>query len=117
MQFMLIFYGEDGPGTPEADMAAWGAYIGSMFEAGIAKSGEELHDSAKATTLSIRDGQRHVADGPYADTKEQIGGFMLIDVPDLDAALDWAAKCPAALDGHVEVRPIVVHAEEAEAPR
>jgi hypothetical protein len=57
--------------------------------------------------VRLRDGQRHVQDGPYADTKEQLGGFYLIDVPDLDAALDWAARCPTAADGAVEVRPLV----------
>jgi hypothetical protein len=58
--------------------------------------------------LRIRDGQRHVQDGPYADTKEQFGGFYVINVPDLDTALQWAARCPAASGGAVEVRPVLV---------
>jgi hypothetical protein len=60
------------------------------------------------TTLRQRDGKRQVQDGPYADTKEQLGGFYEIDVPDLDTALDWAARCPAAATGAVEVRPNLV---------
>ena len=62
---------------------------------------------ATATTVRLRDGKRHVQDGPFAETKEQLGGYYIINTPDLDAALEWAAKCPGALDGTIEVRPLV----------
>ncbi len=61
-----------------------------------------------ATTVRLRDGRRQVQDGPYADSKEQLGGYFILDVPDLDVALDWAARCPAAPGGSVEIRPVMV---------
>jgi len=70
-------------------------------------SGAGLQPPRTATTLRIRDGQRHVQDGPYADSKEQLGGFFVINVPDLDTALAWAARSPAASSGAVEVRPVL----------
>lgn len=71
-------------------------------------SAEVLQPVATATTLSVRDGSEQVQDGPFADTKEQLGGTFVIDVPDLDAALTWAEKCPAAQYGVVEIRPSAV---------
>jgi hypothetical protein len=70
-------------------------------------SGNGLQQPGAAATLRLRDGQRLVQDGPYADTKEQLGGFYLIEAPDLDAALAWAARNPAAATGAVEVRPVL----------
>ncbi|MGF1477286.1 MAG: YciI family protein [Geminicoccaceae bacterium] len=90
----------------ETYMAPWVVYTKAMQEAGIMKSGEALEAPDTATTVRLRNGTRQVQDGPFADAKEQMGGFFIIDVPDLDAALDWAAKCPAAETGAVEVRPI-----------
>jgi hypothetical protein len=75
--------------------------------------GKGLEPPSTGTTVRLRDGERIVQDGPYADTKEQLGGFFVIDVPDLDAALDWAARCPAATDGVVEVRPVLTSCQEA----
>jgi hypothetical protein len=69
--------------------------------------GDGLQGPMLATTLRVIDGKRHVQDGPFADTKEQLGGYFVIEVPDLDAALDWAAKAPCALTGSVEVRPVL----------
>jgi hypothetical protein len=71
------------------------------------RGGNALVPTFSATTVRVRDGRRDVQDGPYADTKEQLGGYYVIDVPDLDAALEWAAKNPAASTGAVEVRPIL----------
>jgi hypothetical protein len=91
----------------EVYMGAWRAYADALRHAGVMTGGRGLDSSETATTLRHRHGERTVQDGPYADTKEQLGGFFLIDVPDLDTALDWAARCPAAWDGAVEVRPVL----------
>ncbi|MEM1311576.1 MAG: YciI family protein [Cyanobacteria bacterium P01_H01_bin.153] len=88
-------------------MPAYNAYSKALAEAGVAAGGAALRPSDTATTLRLQDGQRQVQDGPYADTKEQLGGFFIIDVTDLDAALDWAARCPAASSCAVEVRPLL----------
>ena len=91
----------------KAYWAAWPLYTKALKDAGVFVGGAGLQPPETATRLAMRDGKRHVQDGPYADTKEQLGGFYLIDVPDLDTALDWAARCPAATDGAVEVRPLM----------
>lgn len=91
----------------EADGPAWGAYTKALVEAGVLVGGEALFPSASAATLRIADGATDVQDGPYADTKEQLGGFYLIDVPDMETALEWAARNPAASTGAVEVRRVV----------
>jgi len=95
---------------PERKAAYWGAfaeYSKALAEAGILTGRAGLLAPHAATTLRLAAGKRIVADGPYADTKEQLGGFFLIEVESLDAALDWAARCPAAQHGVVEVRPAV----------
>ncbi len=109
---MMIFESDDamesrngGPNT-EAYWASWGAYHSALTEAGVITGGNALQGKQTATTLRITDGKRQVQDGPYADSKEQLGGYMVFDCPDLDTALDWAAKCPAAEYGAVEVRPV-----------
>jgi hypothetical protein len=84
---------------------AWQAYADALKDAGHHAGGSGLEPPSTGTTLRLRDGERAVQDGPYADTKEQLGGFVILDVPDLDTALDWAARCPAATDGVVELRP------------
>ncbi|GGY36945.1 YciI family protein [Parvularcula lutaonensis] len=93
-----------------ADGELWGAYTRALLEAGVMVGGEALHPPHTATTIRVKDGQREVQDGPYAETKEQFGGFYVIDVPDLDTALEWAARNPAAASGAVEVRPVVMRA-------
>lgn len=85
----------------------WNAFIGAMAQAGVIVKGDGLHGPLTATTLRVRDGARQVQDGPFADTKEQLGGYFVIDVPDLDAALDWAARAPCAQTASVEVRPVL----------
>jgi hypothetical protein len=86
---------------------AWNAYMGAMAAAGIMRGGNALMPPATATTLRIAEGKWQVEDGPFADTKEQLGGFVIIEVADLDAALEWAARAPCASAGSVEVRPVM----------
>jgi hypothetical protein len=88
-------------------MAEWAAYTEALVAAGAMVAGEALHDVDTASTVRVRDGQRLVTDGPFIESKEVVGGFYVIDVPDLDEALDWAARIPNAHFGTVEVRPVI----------
>ena len=90
-----------------AAMAAGRAYGEALMAAGVFVGGAGLDSPKNATTVSVRDGKRQVHDGPYAETKEFLAGFGIIDVPDLDAALEWAARHPAAAYGSIEVRPLL----------
>jgi len=90
----------------EQGMAAYTAYTEALTKAGALKGTNRLQPSSLATTVRIASGKTQVLDGPYADSKEQLGGYYLIDVPDLDAALSWAARCPTVGHGVVEVRPL-----------
>jgi hypothetical protein len=94
-----------GPKDPAA-AAAGRAYGEALRAAGIFVAGVGLGSPDNATIVSVRDGKRQVQDGPYAETKEFLGGFVIIDVPDLDAALEWAARNPSAAHGRVEVMPV-----------
>lgn len=85
--------------------AIYGAYIGSLKEAGIFVDTDWLQPTTTATSVSIKDGEKKIQDGPFAETKEQLGGYFVVEVKDLDEALEWASKCPAAHQGIVEVRP------------
>jgi hypothetical protein len=91
----------------DAFWGAWRAYHQALVQAGVIVGGNALQPPATGATVRVRDGRRQVEDGPFADTKEQVGGFILLDVPSLEAALDWAARCPAAATGAVEVRPVL----------
>jgi hypothetical protein len=111
VQFVMLIYetGEDfnARSDPQAPLiGAWRAYHKSLVEAGVYVSGAPLQPDATGTTVRVKDGQRQVQDGPYADTKEQLGGFVILELPSLDAALDWAARCPTAGTGAVEIRPV-----------
>ncbi|HEX4870924.1 MAG TPA: YciI family protein [Nevskiaceae bacterium] len=113
MQYMLMFWEDpadaarrDGPEAP-AYWGGWTAYVQAIASAGIMVSGNGLQLPHTATSLRLREGRRLVQDGPYADTKEQLGGYFIIEVPTLDAALDWAARAPNAARGGVEVRPVM----------
>jgi hypothetical protein len=112
MQYMLMTYvPEDGwnrmtPAEQEQGVAAYMAFSTALTEAGALKGSGRLQPVAAATTVRIANGKTQILDGPYADSKEQFGGYFLIDVADLDAALAWAARCPAAEHGVVEVRPL-----------
>lgn len=96
---------ELGPEGMEHGQRAFAAYADALNQAGVLLSAEVLQQSASSTTVSTRDGKLHIQDGPYADTKEQLGGSFVIDVPDLDAALSWAQQAPSVEWGAVEVRP------------
>ena len=112
MQYMLMLYlDETGwpkltPEQQEQGIAAYQAYLDALKEAGVLKGNNRLCMSSSATTVRIEGGKPAVLDGPFADSKEQLGGYFIIDVPDLDAALEWATRCPTAGHGVVEVRPL-----------
>lgn len=95
------------PAQVEAYWGGWQAYIGALAQSGVMIGGNVLRPPETATTLRVENGTRHVVDGPFADTKEQLAGFVILDVPDLDAALEWAAQAPCATGGSVEVRPVL----------
>jgi hypothetical protein len=109
MKYMLLVHHPkatfDAPKDP-ADIAAGRAYGAALHAAGIFVAGAGLESPQTATSVSLRDGQRQVQDGPYAETKEFLAGFVIIDVPNLDAALEWAARNPAAAQTSIEVRPL-----------
>lgn len=112
MRYLLLIYSEEPTAAPdpaeaEKVMNEYWAYSNAINEAGARNAGEALQDSKTATTVRVKAGERVVTDGPFAETREVLGGYYLIDVPDLDAAIDWAAKCPGAKYGSVEVRPIM----------
>lgn len=111
MKYMLLIHAgaTDADGGAEGcDVQDWMAYDKAVRDAGIHVSGESLADLVTATTVRVGPaGDRIVTDGPFAETREVLGGFLVIDVPDLDAALDWAARCPGARGGGVVVvRPV-----------
>jgi hypothetical protein len=112
MQYMLLLYSDANSWfkmTPEEQkqgLAAYESYMGALAKAGVCKASNRLQPTSAATTVRVTDGKTQVLNGPYIETKEQLGGYFLIDVPDLDAALSWAARCPASSHGVVEVRPI-----------
>jgi len=112
MRYLLLIYSEETTAAPdpaeaEKVMNEYWAYSNAINEAKASTGGEALQDSKTATTVRVKDSERVVTDGPFAETREVLGGYYLIDVPDLDAAIDWAAKCPGAKYGSVEVRPIM----------
>jgi hypothetical protein len=112
MQYLLMIYSKEGAwekltqAEQQQGMAAYGAFTEALKKSGALAGSNRLRPASTATTLRIVDGKSQVLDGPYADTKEQLGGYYLIDVSDLDAALAWAARCPGASHGVVEVRPV-----------
>jgi hypothetical protein len=112
MQYVILavegdkaFATRNDPALAPEYWSSWTAYSQALGASGVMVHGAGLEPPATATTVHVRDGERLVQDGPFADAKEQLGGYFLIDVPDLDAALDWAARCPSAAYGSVEVRP------------
>jgi hypothetical protein len=113
MKYILMDYvGEAGWPQLTRDeqehwLGAYKAYMEAMTKAGVLKDSKGLHPSSAGTTVRIRNDKTQVLDGPYADSKEQLGGFHIIEVPDLDAAISWAARSPTALHGVVEVRPVM----------
>jgi hypothetical protein len=114
MQYCLLMHYQEGPeaGLTEADMApgraAFAAYADDLDAAGVLIGTQVLQTAGASTTYTARTGVPEIQDGPFAATKERLGGVFVIDVPDLDAALTWAKRCPAAAWGVIEIRPVAV---------
>ena len=119
MQYMLLIHTDESAmreamasakgGAPEM-MGAYRAYTEAMHKAGVFVAGDALQPSTTATVVRVRDGKTQVLDGPYVEAKEQLAGYYLIEAANLDVALEWAARCPGAAWGTMEVRPIMVFA-------
>lgn len=112
MQYLLMLYSDEkswdalSEKEQEEGVAAYVAYTEALAQAGALVGGNRLRPAQTATRVRVDDGKPQVLDGPYADSKEQLGGYYLIEAADLDAAIAWAARCPGAHHGIVEVRPI-----------
>jgi len=91
-------------------LGAWRAYYKALVEAGVYVGANALEVPETGTTVRLKEGKRRVQDGPYAETKEQLAGFIVLELPSIDAALEWAARCPGASIGAVEVRPLAPEA-------
>ena len=117
MKFMLLLWGDEGQWADmseeeaAAEMARWEEYTNQLTAAGAMVSGEGLQPSATSKTLRIENGERIVTDGPFAETKEQVGGFYVIECDSFDDALEWAAKLPSAAHGPTEIRPVIPYEE------
>ena len=113
MKFLALIYQAESMYTdasPEeagAIFAAHGAFSEAAGKAGVYAGGEGLQPVATSTTIRVRDDERMLTDGPYAETKEQLGGYYLLECKDLDDALNWAARIPEARTGAIEVRPVL----------
>jgi len=112
MKYMLMIYGDEKAHMKAVEkngqemMSAYIAYTQALQKAGVLLGGDRLQPTGTASTVRVANGKTQVLDGPYAETKEQFGGYYMIEVPDLDAALSWAARCPGANHGSIEVRPL-----------
>jgi hypothetical protein len=111
MRYALLIYVEPPAVEPSAEenaavMEAYNAFTSEAVEAGVMRGGEALEDAKTATSVRVRNGQTLVTDGPFAETKEEFGGYYLIEAPNLDEAIKWAAKIPGAVRGTIEVRPV-----------
>jgi hypothetical protein len=116
MQFaLLIYHSPEEFAMRKNDyndphLGAWRAYYKALVEAGVYVGADALEVPETGTTVRVKEGKRRVQDGPYADTKEQLAGFIILELPSVDAALEWAARCPGASIGAVEVRPLAPEA-------
>jgi hypothetical protein len=108
MKYLLLIFEDDAERIEKMEerMPRCAAYVEAMKKAGIYVVGERLRAAFSTTSVRVAAGRTQVIDGPYAEAKEELGGFHVIDVPDLDTALAWAARCPSASRGMVQVRPI-----------
>ena len=112
MKYLLLIYGDESAYASmsetemQADMAAWWEFDSAIKESGASSSGEALQPTSVATTVREQNGEAVLGDGPAAQTDEQLGGYYLLDVEDLDAAIAWAKKCPGVKYGTIELRPI-----------
>jgi hypothetical protein len=121
MRYLLLIYTAESSSPPDAAAAAaesqaYNAFTEDIKARGIFEAGEALHPTSSATTVHVRDGETVATDGPFAETKEALGGFYLVDARDLDEAIELAAKIPAAAHGSIEVRPIWEYATEGMSP-
>lgn len=118
MKYMLLIYeaeAHEGEVDPE-ELQKWFDLTESMEEAGVMVAGDALQPVGTATTVRARDGRTVTSDGPFAETKEQLGGFYIVDVPDLDEALRWAERMPNVGRGSIEVRPVMEFDQHASGP-
>ncbi len=112
MQYLLLIYGNENamlnaPKDASSQMlGAYMAYTEALKKSGVWVGSNRLRPTSEATTVRSPSGKKNVINGPFAETKEQLGGYYLIEAPDLDAALSWAARCPGAAHGSIEVRPV-----------
>jgi hypothetical protein len=108
MEYAILIYRDES----ETDVdwaqreADYESYFKAVSEAGVMRGGPRLQSSTTATTVAVRDGQRLITDGPFGEAREQLGGIFVLDCAHLDEALEWAARCPAASHGTIEVRPV-----------
>lgn len=112
MKYMLLLYGVEPTSAPspeamQAEIAEYNAYTQMLQDRKAMLGGEALHSIKSATTVRLRNSKTATTDGPFAETKEQLGGFYMVEAKDLDEAIEFAARCPAAKNGSVEVRPII----------
>jgi hypothetical protein len=122
VQYLLLIYGDEGARNEQWEQMSeaeqkqnldeWWTYTKELEDAGAHVAGEALHPTRSAKTVRLRDGEQLVTDGPFAETKEQLGGYYVIDVETEEEALRWAAKIPSAPYGSVEVRPVMVFTAE-----
>lgn len=112
MEYMLLVYSEENAmkSLPQPEVQgmvdAYMAYTQALRDANVLRGSNRLRPTSAATTVRVANGRTQTVDGPFAETKEQLAGYFMIEVPDLDAALSWAARCPGARYGSMEVRPI-----------
>ena len=113
MQYLLLIYGDEKAGAnlskeeSDAWMGEYTAYTEAMQKAGVMLAGEALHPTSAATTVRVQNGKQVTTHGPFAETKEQLGGYYVVNCNNLDEAIEWAAKCPGARAGSIEVRPVM----------
>ncbi len=108
MRYLILIYDNEAAAPPDdSEMQRWFDYTDELKSSGAYVGGEALHPTSTATTVRVKNGKRVVTDGPFAETKEQLGGFYMVDCKDLDEALKWAEKIPSADRGSVEVRPVM----------
>ena len=112
-QYMLLIYGPAGrtpsPEEMAAEMPRWNEYTEGLQAAGVLRAGDALHGSESATTVRVRNGETQFTDGPFAETKETLGGYYLVECESLDEAIEIAGRIPSARYGSIEVRPVVQH--------
>ncbi|WP_426408706.1 YciI family protein [Bradyrhizobium ganzhouense] len=115
MQYLLLIYrneaqqGQMGPADYQKLLAEYSAYTQSIVESGHFKAGDGLQPTSTATTVRVREGKTLTTDGPFAETREQLGGYYLVEAKDLDAAIALAARIPGARNGSIEVRPVMIY--------